>query len=568
MLVSRLRCPATIIVVGYLAHVAWRLWLIRNCNAPTAHADEDDYLLAARALAGGAGGYSTENDLFRRIGYPLLLAPVYWVTTDPFRVYRVAQIVGVLINSLMFPLAAMFASRVLGIRRLPAIGLGFVAAALPSLVFYTGMVMTDVVLPVLMLAWLLLIYESALATRGAKSWALLLGSGAVAGLTAIVHIRGVMVLIVHVTGLAVLALSRRVRPLVAACSLLVALAVAAGDILLKWVLGDAIILIGNDPSSQIATATTVDWGVTLVLFRVVGQFWYLAIGTLGFGAAGLVAVLTGGAFVGKDADSRFAKKCVLLGLLAVSVLVVAGSAASLPFGDRRITYFDYPRYLHPLFPVWFMVGFAAVVAVRSRGAVLLLARTASCVAVMTAIVQWRTSRARGYWFLAFDAPEPTSLGWQWQRLEIVVPTVVAMVLFFLVVLSQRWRRTAAVGLAGVLVLCGVTAQASQRNIIAPMVGGQYTAATPRLVRDLGLGSRDVVAETWQVRFPVLYNHMREVTWQRLLIFDGHQPPPAEATVIIAPWYGAGAPASWDGTTLGMSRIGGDTQYNWAVWRRS
>src|ERR687893_249874 len=44
------------IVVGFLAHVAWRVWLARDLVTPAAHADEDGYLIAARVLAGGPGG--------------------------------------------------------------------------------------------------------------------------------------------------------------------------------------------------------------------------------------------------------------------------------------------------------------------------------------------------------------------------------------------------------------------------------------------------------------------------------------------------------------------------------
>src|SRR5262245_51361489 len=169
------------IVVGYLLHVGWRIYLSRNMITPAAHADEDGYLIAARALTGGPGGITTENEAFRRMGYPMLISPVYWFTTDAFNVYRGVLILNAFLNALVFPLCFLFARRVLDLSRRAAIIGALVAATLPAVVFYSEFAMTDAVLAPIALGWLILAHQwiSSATTRGRLIGAL--GSGAVAG---------------------------------------------------------------------------------------------------------------------------------------------------------------------------------------------------------------------------------------------------------------------------------------------------------------------------------------------------------------------------------------------------
>ena len=146
-----------------------------------------------------------------------------------------------------------------------------------------------------------------------------------------------------------------------------------------------------------------------------------------------------------------------------------------------------------------------------------------------------------------------ALSGQHERFTVPVPTVVALAVFALVVACLTWRRTATAVLPVIAALCLVSAPMIQRQVIQPMTAYQYRPDTPRLVRDLHLGPGDVVAEAYQVPFPYLFNHAREVSWQRLLLFDAALAPPREASVVIAPWYPGGNGPSWDGTASGMRR---------------
>jgi hypothetical protein len=558
------------IVVGFLLQLGWRLWLARTVDAPAGHPDEDNYLIAARVLAGGPGGYSSENGPFRRIGYPLLLAPLYWVPGDAFDIFRRVQVLGAAAGALVFPLSTLVARRLLALAPAMAIGAAFTAALLPAVVFYADLALTDSVLPALFLAWLLLTHRWLVAATPRQRWCFALAAGASAGYIYTVHVRGTMIALVHVLLVVAVAVNRRRERGTVATALASAAATGAVGALnpvVIGVIGDEITLAGTDPGAQLSTALSVGWGIALVLLRVIGQLWYLGVATLGLGALGLLTAARP-VLRPRTLWSRLAEPptLVLAAACAATVLIAFGSAASLPFGESRINYFAYPRYLHFAYPLWFLVGFAAL-RLANAGA---RWRAASVVTALLcgagAAVGWRTAQSNGV-FITFDAPETTAMSWQWTRFPVLVPTLIAVVVFGLVALAQTTARRAGAALAALAVLCGLAMPVTQERVIGPMVDPQYAADTPRLVRDLHLGPGDTVAEAWQVPYPGQANHMREVSWQRLLLFDANQPPPAEANIVIAPWDPWGRGPSWDGTPWGMRFVAGAPRQGWAVWRR-
>ncbi|MEK8106873.1 hypothetical protein NKG94_20240 [Micromonospora sp. M12] len=92
-----------LLVVGWALGVAWRMWLSRHIVLPIAHTDEDSYLNTARALAGGPGGFSSENDLLRRVGYPMLISPAFLGDRDFADSYRLVQLINAMVNSALLP---------------------------------------------------------------------------------------------------------------------------------------------------------------------------------------------------------------------------------------------------------------------------------------------------------------------------------------------------------------------------------------------------------------------------------------------------------------------------------
>lgn len=583
----------TVLVLGYLAHVAWRLWLARDIVTPAAHADEDGYLVAARVLAGGEGGYSTENNAFRRTGYPALLVPIYWFTSDAFQVYRGMQLVNALVGSLVFPLSFLFARRVLDAPLRWALGAAFAAAALPAVAFYSPFAMTDAVFPTFGLGWLLLVYG--LAVGRSRQVVYALGAGLMAGYMYTIHVRGTMLVLVHLLALTALVLTRRVTVRLAALSVVALAGAASLDWVFKYVLGDSIVLLGRSPKPQAVTAVTTFSGIAHALSKALGQVWYLTIGTWGLGAVGVAAVvwsLLRRAEVPPASDARlsFIRKLaaqvrrrmadpvaggrlfVLAVVLVSTLLVAGGSAASLPLNDNRINYFAYPRYIHFLFPVWFLVGLLAVYRRPRREFTRLVAAGAAGV-LLTAAVVWLNINLKRkgtyYLFLGFDAPEASFLSWHWQVIQVLLPTVAALALLAVLVAAQRRFRATIAVLAGLALLNAVAMHFIVERVSLPMVVNQYLPATPRLVSDLHIGPGDVVAEKWHTPWPWVYNHMREVYWQRIKVFETESPP-ADATVVIAPWRPDHADTTrhWDGTQYGLRRVATDEEHYWAVWRRN
>jgi len=71
-----------LLVFGWLAQAGLRAWLSRAQLVPLATPDESAYLIAARVLAGGVAANFSYSTLYP-VGYPLLIAPVFWFTHDP-----------------------------------------------------------------------------------------------------------------------------------------------------------------------------------------------------------------------------------------------------------------------------------------------------------------------------------------------------------------------------------------------------------------------------------------------------------------------------------------------------
>lgn len=569
------RVVAIVLVLGYLANVAWRLYLVRHLDVPAAHADEDGYLVAARALAGGAGGFSTDNAAFRRVGYPLLISPVYWFTSDPWQVYRGTQVMNALINALTLPLAYVFGVRVLRTPRSWALAGAFVVAAMPAVVFYGEFAITDAVIATLGLCWLLLLHAWLTAGTPGRRLAAAAASGLVVGFIYVVHVRGLMLVLVQAMVVAVVLLLRRASRWSGLLALAGTAAAALLDPLLKYALADKIIILGRSPRKQAEDSVTTLHGMARAISNGFGQLWYLGVGTWGLGAVGLLAVtwllLHGPTRRAQLRDNATAARLIVLGTaLVATVFIAVGSSGALPPTEHRINYYAYPRYIHFLFPVWMLAGITALALLPRRRALLLSVASGGFVLLGAAEVFYKAHRSLGYRFDRFDAVETSFLGWTYDRFQVAEPTLVGLVLFALLALLLMRRRLAIPVMMALVLLHAAVMQVSTAQISETMVVGQYLPDTPRLVRDVKLGPGDVVAESYRVMWYFPYNHMREVTWDRIRLFnDELSAPPAEANVVIAPWrYQRSAGyADWDGTKYGFHRIAGDPHHYWAVWRR-
>ena len=132
-----------LLTVGWLVQAGLRVWFSRQQFMPLANPDETAYLVAARVLAGGPGADLSGSTLYQ-VGYPLLITPVYWFTSNPSTVYHAVLVINALISALVLPLGYI-ACRRLGLGRPAAYGVATVAALVPAGFFYSQYAMTDAV---------------------------------------------------------------------------------------------------------------------------------------------------------------------------------------------------------------------------------------------------------------------------------------------------------------------------------------------------------------------------------------------------------------------------------------
>src|SRR5271169_5409223 len=83
---------ALLVAAGWLLQAGLRAWFSRGQSVPLANPDESAYLIAARVLAGGPAADFSYSTLYQG-GYPLLIMPVYWFTSDPGTVYHAVLLV-------------------------------------------------------------------------------------------------------------------------------------------------------------------------------------------------------------------------------------------------------------------------------------------------------------------------------------------------------------------------------------------------------------------------------------------------------------------------------------------
>jgi hypothetical protein len=214
------------LVLGYLAQVALRVWLSRSQTVPLANPDESAYLVIARVLAHAGAASDFSYGTLYQSGYPLLLVPIYWFTSNSVIVYHATMVVNAVVNAALMPLAYL-AFRRLSVRRWIAFAGAAVAAVVPEGVFYTQYALSDAIFPVVVLAWLLTVHTWLTARSRRAAYGAAVGSALLAGYAYAVHPRGLVVVI----GFAVVGVYAAVRRMIPAWTLAaagVALAVVMG----------------------------------------------------------------------------------------------------------------------------------------------------------------------------------------------------------------------------------------------------------------------------------------------------------------------------------------------------
>ncbi|MEU8083128.1 hypothetical protein AB0B57_05850 [Micromonospora sp. NPDC049101] len=547
-----------LLVVGWALSVAWRMWLSRHIVLPIAHTDEDSYLNTARALAGGPGGFSSENDLLRRVGYPMLISPAFLGDRDFTDSYRIVQLINAMANSTLLPLAYLLGRRLLGLRRSYALLAAVAAATLPATAFYAGIAMIDTVMAPLVVAWLLAVHRW-IGRPGPLAAATV---GLLVGAFHLLHSRGLVIVAVHAGLVLLLLVRRRIGPPAVLAALLPVLAMALVNAAAIRHLGDKVYLLGSTPGGGTVEAVASVRGVVRVGAGVTTQLWYLVVIT--FGMAGVAwAAAVRELWRPRHGD---AARWTMGVALVVTVGVAGGASVILAGITGKPLDAIYGRYVQMLAPFWLLVGLGVlltagrrVVLRRAAVAVALLVGGGALIAARLAYVASQGHRLR---YGGFSAPDLVALTGGWREMRPVLGSIVGIAGCLLLVAAALVPRL-RLPMFGVLVVANlVTMQVIEHRIVRPAVAS--TAPTPR-VADVGVRPGERVWASTGVHYVLRFNLSHQVTWTDVRWF-GEQPP-AAAQVVFARWA-PGQPDDWDGTAYGFVRLGGNPVQHWAAWRRA
>jgi hypothetical protein len=427
---------ALALVLGYLAQAAFRIWLSRHQVVPLANPDESAYLVEARVLAhAGAPSNFSYGTLYQG-GYPLLLVPVYWFTSDSVTVYHATMVVNAVVNALLMPLAFLALRRLAVPRRLAFAG-AMVAALVPEGVFYTQVAMSDAIFPVVVLGWLLAVHTwlTARGWRASLGWGAL--SAALAAYSYAVHPRGLVVIVAF--GLvAVYAAVRRMVPVWAVGPA----AVALGLVLFATRKLDHRILALVYPQgprslrgAALARLTSLH-EQKKILYMAFGQLWRVSTDTWGIAALGILAAIV---LVFRRRTREDVRVMAALALVVLAAIVYIAPAA-LPDGQQSA--WASGRYPDAMEVTFFIAGLVVLLRARSRW----LAGYAVVAAVLTAGLGEAVTRYAGPYqrvrgFGAFNWAEPVILTHAGDTLSVRRATAVAIGLLVLwtgLAVTIRW----------------------------------------------------------------------------------------------------------------------------------
>jgi hypothetical protein len=577
---------ALLVAAGWLVQVGLRGWFSRGQSVPLANPDESAYLIAARVLAGGPATDFSYSTLYQG-GYPLLITPVYWFTSNAVTVYHAVLLINAAISALVMPLAYVTGRR-LGLVRPAAYALGMVTALLPAGLFYAEYAMTDAIYPALVLAWLLAVHSWLTARSARGQYAAAAGSALLGGYSYAVHSRGTVIVLSYVV-VGVLVAWRRLAPrrTVAVAALALAASVGASWLLNRY-LTSVMYPEGTRSLSAQMTSTLHNVHAAINVFDMAaGQMWRLVLDSWGLAGVGFFAALPVIVRPGFRADLR------IMAALSVAVTVITAltAPAALP-ADQSQTWAS-GRYLDAMIVTFSVVG--AVVLLRARPRfILICAGSTAALTVLTAIivsVYSGSSLPTGSFPTGFNFGEPAVLTQDWTNASVWVATAVALGLlgvWVLLALAARRRSAVVLGMRvsrmlRVLDLAGLAAVSlvavtQMTSHVSQAATSAQAYSTTGFVAAAGLKPGDQIAVAFAVGSGLAANDVPysywapqafEVSRTELQFFNPAQAPPAGVNVVETGWpAGKSASAGWPNHPAGWRIVASDQVAGWVAWRKS
>ena len=426
-----------LVAAGWLLQAGLRAWFSRGQSVPLANPDESAYLIAARVLAGGPATDFSYSTLYQG-GYPLLLTPVYWFTSNAIVVYHSVLLINAAVSAVLMPLAYVTGRR-LGLVRPAAYAVAMVTALVPAGLFYSEYALTDAIYPVLVLAWLLTVHSwlTARSTRGL--YAAAAGSALLAGYAYAVHSRGTVIVLSYVVVGALVAWRRLApRRTVAVAALVLVATVGVGWLLDRYLSSTMYPEGTRNLSAQMANTLHSVQGAINVFEMAAGQVWRLVLDSWGVAGIGLFAAIA------VIVRPRFRADLRIMAALSVAVTLVTAATAPAALPANQSQTWASGRYLDGMIVTFFVVG--AVVLLRARPRFIL--GCAACTAVVTLLcaefvyVYAGSSLPTGSFPTGFNFGEPAVLTQDWSNASVWVATAVALGLLGVWVLialaARRW----------------------------------------------------------------------------------------------------------------------------------
>lgn len=551
-----------LLVAGWLAQVLFRVALASGRNVPLYVPDEIGYLLAGRLFAGGSVGDLTGRPLYYG-GYSLLLTPANWISDDPTTVYRTVLVINAMLAATVLPLAYL-ALRRLGMAQIPAYIAATLTALIPSNVHYSQFALTDAVLPVIVLGWLLLVHSWLASGRQISGAA----ASVLAAYTSWVHVRGFVIVLVFAGTLGVAWWRRWAdRRGITVTAWLLVMTTIAGIQLNDWLRSQLYPRGTYGLEGLLVDRLTSISGLGWTLSLTAGKLWYLIVSTWGVAGIGLVALVIA---VIRQREPQVTRIIAALALICTFGLALATSAATPD--ENTVANFVYGRYLTCIAPILFMA--AAILVVRSPMVTAFRAApAASAITLFTGALVWlhAGNRLSEDFFLSTDFAEISFLTWNWEEFRLWPATVTALLLLAgAAALIAYGGGRAILGTAGMIAVLNLAAVLAGSGHIVGHWDQRYSAVAS-LEKELraedkvgvnfpGLGWRVWVLHAFESRHGL-------VPIDR----SGRFPLPADLTLVVVPWSPGTtlaqswptAPPNWYITSARKPGFGG-----WVAWRRS
>ena len=413
-----------LLALGWLVQVGLRVWFSRQQVMPLANPDETAYLVAARVLAGGPGADLSGSTLYQ-VGYPLLITPVYWFTSNPSTVYHAVLVINAVISALVLPLGYL-ACRRLGLGRPAAYGVAIVAALRPRRVLLQRVRDDRRDLPG---------DHAGLAADHAQLADRLVGAGPVRGRGRLgaagrVRLRGPLAGPGHAGRLAAVGRAHRLAPGCRPAQRARGRADRGGRARpRRWALNHHISLAiypegTRSLSGQIRHRLASVNGTIHVLEMAAGQLWRLVLDSWGIAGIGLVAALL--VIVRRDVRSDLR----IMAALAVAVTTVIAVHRPGRAAPDQPQAWASGRYLDGMIIVFFLVGAVVLLRARMRD-ILVCAAIATGLFVLAAVtvaVYVGTTVPTVGFGAGFNFAEPAVLTQNWTQASVPLATAVTLVM--------------------------------------------------------------------------------------------------------------------------------------------